>query len=147
MANDNPQDLLREHYRWFTPITLRWMDNDVYGHANNVNYYSWFDTIANSFLIQHCGLDIHRGKEIGYIVHSECFYRSAVAFPDTLDGAFRVNRLGNSSVEYGLAIFRQGENSAAAHGRFTHVFVNRETEKPVPIAGGLRDTLAEMIVD
>ncbi|NKI18514.1 acyl-CoA thioesterase [Spongiibacter sp. KMU-166] len=137
--------LRRDHYHWFTPITLRWMDNDVYGHANNVNYYSWFDTTANTFLIEQGGLDIHHGKEIGYIVHSECFYRSAVAFPDTLDGALRVNRLGNSSVEYGLAIFRQGEDTAAAHGRFTHVFVNRETEKPVPISGSLRDTLASLM--
>ncbi|MGB1457373.1 thioesterase family protein [uncultured Spongiibacter sp.] len=134
----------RTHYRWFTPITTRWMDNDVYGHANNVNYYSWFDTTANRYLIEACGLDIHRGEQIGYIVHSECFYTSAVAFPDELEGALCVNKLGNSSVEYGVAIFRRGETTAAAHGRFTHVFVNRQSERPMPMAPALRQGLEKI---
>ena len=135
----------RSHYRWFTPITTRWLDNDVYGHANNVNYYAWFDTTANRYLIEHCGLDIHRGQQIGYIVHSECFYKKAVAFPDQLEGALRVNRLGNSSVECGLAIFRQGEEAAAAHGRFTHVFVDRDSERPQAIEGELRRGLEQLL--
>ncbi len=137
----------RRHYRWFTPISTRWMDNDVYGHANNVNYYAWFDTTANRYLIEHCDLDIHRGEQIGYIVHSECFYRSAVAFPDELEGALRVNRLGNSSVEYGLAIFRRGEAQAAAHGRFTHVFVDRNNERPQPMNEQLRQGLSRILVE
>ena len=90
MTQDAPQ---RCDYRWFLPITTRWMDNDVYGHVNNVNYYSWFDTIANSFLIEQGGLDIKDGNSIGYIVHSECSYRSAIAFPEAVEGGFRVNKL------------------------------------------------------
>ena len=138
MPGDTPQ---RGDYRWFLPITTRWMDNDVYGHVNNVVYYSWFDTIANSFLIEQGGLDIMDGETIGYIVHSQCSYRRAIAFPEAVEGGFRVNRLGRSSVEYGIAIFSAGEEQASAHGTFTHVFVDRETERPAAIAGKLREAL------
>ena len=137
----------RDHYRWFTPISTRWMDNDVYGHANNVNYYSWFDTTANRYLIEACGLNIRQGEQIGYIVHSECFYKAAVAFPDELEGALCVTKLGNSSVEYGVAIFRRGEPLASAHGRFTHVFVNRQSERPVPMNSTLRQGLEKIQVE
>ena len=137
----------RDDYRWFIPITTRWMDNDVYGHVNNVVYYSWFDTIANRFLIEEGGLDIHDGESIGYIVHSQCSYLSAVAFPDRIEGGFRVNRLGNSSVEYGIAIFREGESAACAHGTFTHVFVDRRSEKPIAIADDVRSALEGVLVE
>lgn len=153
MANDNgksesnvPAPDNRENYRWFLPLTTRWMDNDIYGHINNVNYYSYFDTIANTYLIHSCGLDIHQGEVIGYIVHSECFYKSALAFPESLEGALRVNRIGNSSVQYGLAIFKQGAEEASAHGTFTHVFVDRNSERPVSISGRLREGLNELLV-
>ena len=131
----------RGKYYWFTPITTRWMDNDVYGHVNNVVYYSWFDTIANRYLIEEGGLDIHSGDTIGYIVHSQCSYSSPIAFPEEIEGGFRVNRLGNSSVEYGIAIFKKGQDEACAQGTFTHVFVGREDEKPVAIAGAMRTAL------
>lgn len=140
-----PDPLLRESYRWFHAITTRWMDNDIYGHINNVHYYSYFDSVANNYLIQACGLDIHRGETIGYIVHSQCFYKSGLSFPDRIEGGFRVNRIGNSSVEYGIAIFKEGEPSASAHGTFTHVFVNRTNERPVPIAGDLRAGLSRVL--
>ena len=137
---------LRSDYRWFLPITTRWMDNDVYGHVNNVQYYSWFDTIANSFLIEQGNLDIKNGATIGYIVHSECSYISAIAFPEAIEGGFRVNRLGRSSVEYGIAIFKQGHEQASAFGSFTHVFVDRESERPVAIAGAMREALNNVLV-
>ena len=136
----------RGDYRWFLPITTRWMDNDIYGHVNNVHYYGYFDTVANTFLIEQGGLDIHGGDTIGYIVNSQCSYRAPIAFPERIEGGFRVNRLGNSSVEYGIAIFKAGEDSACAHGTFTHVFVDRETEKPVAIAGKMREALSAMLV-
>lgn len=129
--------MLRDSYRWFLPLTTRWMDNDIYGHINNVIYYAYFDTVANNYLIAECGLDIHAGREIGYIVHSQCHYKQGLAFPDRLEGGLRVNRIGTSSVEYGIAIFKQGNSAASAWGTFTHVFVDRESERPTPIAGRL----------
>ncbi len=137
----------RANYRWFMPITTRWMDNDVYGHINNVHYYSYFDTVANTYLIREGGLDIHHSDDIGYIVHSQCSYITALAFPDAIQGGFRVNRLGNSSVEYGIGIFKEGANQAAAHGTFTHVFVNRSTERPVAISGRMLKALGDALAN
>jgi acyl-CoA thioester hydrolase len=134
-------------YRWFLPITTRWMDNDIYGHVNNVHYYSYFDTVANTYLINEAGLDPHDGEIIGYIVNSQCDYHKAIVFPDKIEGGFRVNRLGNSSVEYGIAIFKEGDSQACASGTFIHVFVNRETERPVPIPKKMRAALESMLVD
>jgi acyl-CoA thioester hydrolase len=122
------------------------MDNDVYGHVNNVVYYSWFDTVANTYLIEAGGLDINAGDVIGYIVNSHCDYHSAIAFPERIEGGFRVNRLGNSSVQYGIAIFREGQEQACATGTFTHVFVGRADERPVPIPPGLRSALQKVLV-
>jgi len=136
--------LSREDYAFFLPITTRWMDNDVYGHVNNVTYYSYFDTVANSYLINEGKLDIHSGDTIGFVVNSQCDYHSAIAFPDELEGALRVNRLGNSSVEYGIGIFRKGEALAAADGTFTHVFVTRDSQRPTPIPPELRTALEKL---
>ncbi len=135
----------RADYRWSMPITTRWMDNDIYGHVNNVHYYSYFDTVANTYLINEAGLDIHGGDIIGYIVNSQCDYKKAIAFPEKIDGAFRVNRLGNSSVEYGIAIFKEGDDEACAFGTFTHVFVDRENERPVAIPEKMRTALESML--
>lgn len=139
--------LTRNDYKWFTPLTTRWMDNDIYGHINNAHYFSYFDTLTNTYLIKSCGLDIHRGEVIGYIVHSECYYKSPLVFPDELEGGLRVNRVGNSSVTYGLAIFKKGEDIASAHGSFTHVFVDRQTERPVAIDGKLREGLVHILYE
>lgn len=137
---------IRDHYRWFVPVTTRWMDNDLYGHVNNVIYYSWFDTVANRFLIEEGGLDIHQGDVIAYIVHSQCHYLKAVAFPQSIEAGFRVERIGNSSVQYGIAIFREGEDDCCAWGTFTHVFVNRNNERPTPIPAQLRQALEAVLV-
>ena len=135
----------RDEYGWFCPITTRWADNDIYGHVNNVVYYAYFDTVANSFLIEQGGLDIHEGDTVGFVVNSQCDYFAPVAFPDRLEGAFRVNRLGNSSVEYGIAIFREGEEQAVAAGTFTHVFVERASNQSVRIEGVLRQALESQL--
>lgn len=141
-----PDPAQRDNYRWTMPLTTRWMDNDIYGHINNVIYYAYFDTVANAYLINECGLDIHAGDEIGYIVHSQCHYKSGLAYPDQLDGALRVNRIGNSSVEYGIAIFKADSSTAAAHGTFTHVFVDRASERPRPLSATLRSGLTKLLV-
>ena len=143
--NDDTQ-LTRDHYGYWVTIPTRWMDNDVYGHVNNVTYYSYFDTAANDFLVRVGGLDFLNDDEVGFVVASDCQFRQPVAFPDQLDIGVRVNRLGNSSVEYGLAVFRENDNSAAAFGHFTHVFVSRQSQRPVSIPARLRTAL-ETLVD
>ncbi len=135
----------RDDYGWFLPITTRWMDNDIYGHVNNVQYYSWFDTVANTYLIREGGLDIQAGDSIAFIVNSACSYHRAVSFPDAVTGGLRVNRLGNSSVEYGIAIFTEGSDAAVADGTFTHVFVDRQNQRPVPIPATIRASLEQVL--
>ena len=139
-------DTARPNYAYFQPISTRWMDNDVYGHINNVVYYSFFDTIANQYLIEEGGLDIHDAEVVGFVVASNCQYRSPIAYPQRLDGGFRVNRLGTRSVEYGIGIFRAGEEQAAACGTFTHVFVNRASSQSVPIPTPVREALERALV-
>lgn len=140
-------DVTREDYKVFYPISTRWMDNDVYGHVNNVTYYSYFDTAANTFLINHCGLDIHRGDIVGFVVSSGCEYLSPIAFPDKIDVGVRVDRLGNSSVQYGIGIFKDGIEDVCAFGHFVHVFVDRETNKPVSIPEKMRKALVAISVE
>jgi len=143
MAN-NPE--LRENYKVYTPISTRWSDNDIYGHINNVTYYSYFDTAANQYLISEGGLDIEYSPVIGYVVNSGCNYHSAIAYPDKIEVGLRVDRIGTSSVQYGLAIFKAGENVAAANGHFVHVFVDRQTQKSVAIPETLRTALVTISV-
>ncbi len=134
----------RSDYACFLPITTRWMDNDLYGHVNNVTYYSWFDSAVNRYLIEVGGLDIHRGRIIGFVVNSHCNYYRAVAYPDAIEVGIKVDRLGNSSVTYGVAIFRKGEDDPCAEGQFVHVFVQRDTKKATPIPDKLRQALADI---
>jgi acyl-CoA thioester hydrolase len=136
----------RADYRYFQPITTRWMDNDLYGHVNNVTYYSYFDTVANHFLIHEGGLDIVNAPVIGVVVSSSCQYRKSVAYPQRLDAGLRTDRLGNSSVTYGIAIFAEGEEEVSAFGQFVHVFVDRESNKPVAIPARIRLALEQIAV-
>jgi len=136
----------RDEYRVFYPITTRWSDNDIYGHVNNVTYYSYFDTAANRFLIEEGGLDITEGSVVGYVVNSGCNYHAPVTYPESVAAGLRVDRLGNSSVQYGIAIFREGEERAAADGHFVHVFVDRTANTPVPIPEPLRAALVRLLV-
>ena len=132
---------LRDDYRHFHAISTRWHDNDLYGHVNNVTYYSFFDTAVNAYLIHHGGLDIHDGEVVGFVVSSSCVYFASIAFPDGLDVGLRVARLGRSSVQYELAVFRRGEDEACAAGRFVHVFVRRADNRPTSIPDSLRRAL------
>lgn len=131
----------RDSYPHHLAITLRWKDNDVYGHVNNVEYYSFFDTVINDFLIRAGGLDIHRGKVIGVCVDSQCTFNQPLEFPGVVDAGLRAGRLGNSSVRYEIGLFREGSDQPAATGRFVHVFVGREDRKPVPVPDAIRAAL------
>ncbi|MFV3131685.1 acyl-CoA thioesterase [Niveispirillum sp. KHB5.9] len=131
----------RDEYRHFRRLDTRWMDNDVYGHVNNVTYYSYFDTGVNAYLIEKGVLDIHAGTTIGLVVETGCRYFASVAFPDTLEVAIRVAHLGNSSVRYEVAIFKEGEGTAAAAGHFTHVYVDRDSRRPAALPADLRAAL------
>jgi acyl-CoA thioester hydrolase len=135
-----------EDYRYFLPISTRWMDNDVYGHINNVTYYSYFDTVANHFLIKQGGLDIHTSPVIALVVESMCSYRAPVAYPDELSAGLRVDKLSTRSVTYGTAIFNAGDKAAVAQGHFVHVFVDRESRKAVPIPDPIREALTALVV-
>jgi acyl-CoA thioester hydrolase len=135
-----------DRYRYFLPITTRWMDNDAYGHINNVTYYSYFDTVANHFLIHEGGLDIVSSPIIGLVVESRCSYKAPLAYPDRLRAGLRVDKLGNRSVTYGIGIFKEGEEQAAAHGYFVHVFVDRQSRKAVPMPERMREALARISV-
>ena len=136
---------LRSDYRHFQPITTRWHDNDVYGHVNNVTYYSFFDSAVNTYLIEVGGLDIHNGNVVGFVVSSSCDYFASIAFPERIEIGLRVGKLGNSSVQYELAIFKLGEEQACAAGRFVHVFVDRQSNRPVSIPESLRAALARLL--
>jgi acyl-CoA thioester hydrolase len=138
---DRPQARPRDHYRVFRSIGTRWMDNDVYGHVNNVVYYSWFDTAVNAWLIEEGALDIHGGSVIGLVIETQCNYFAPLAFPQPVEAGLRVAQLGRSSVRYEVGLFAAGEAQAAACGHFVHVYVDRATRRPVDLPGGLRRTL------
>ena len=141
----------REAFGYLCPVDSRWADNDVYGHINNVMYYSYFDSTINRYLIDEGGLDIHNGEVIAYVVSSGCDYFEAAAYPDALTIGMRVDKLGNSSVRYGLALFGEdkvGEaGGAKALGFVVHVFVDRESGRPVSIPDPLRKALAALVRD
>ena len=125
--------LTRADFRHFEPIATRWADNDVYGHVNNVVYYSFFDTAVNRLLVERGALDIANSETVGLVVANSCTFFESVAFPETIDVGMRIERLGRSSVTYELAVFRAGGEAAAAQGRFTHVYVTRADQRPTPI--------------
>jgi acyl-CoA thioester hydrolase len=136
----------RSDYKHFHAITTRWMDNDVYGHVNNVVYYSWFDTVVNHFLVANGALDIEHSPVIGLVVETQCNYFGSVAFPDCVTAGLRVTKLGNSSVRYEVGIFREDEETASAQGHFVHVYVDRDTRKPASIPDSMRDLLQSIEV-
>jgi acyl-CoA thioester hydrolase len=137
----------RTAYRHFRAITTRWMDNDVYGHVNNVIYFSYFDTVVNQYLIEKRVLDIHRGDVIGLVVENTCRYFQSLAFPDRVYAGIQVQRLGTSSVIYRIGLFSNEQSVPAAQGRFVHVYVDRESRKPVPLPPALRAALELLVAD
>lgn len=142
---EKPAPGVRDDYRHFLSVTTRWMDNDVYGHINNVQYYSYFDTVINRFLIDNGLLDIHSGEVIGLAVESHCNYFSSAAFPDDIEAGLRVGRLGRSSVRYEIGLFVETREEAVAQGHFIHVYVNRDSGRPVALPEALRDGLSSLL--
>nr|WP_258633442.1 thioesterase family protein [Pseudomonas sp. B21-028] len=136
----------RTEYPHLQAITTRWHDNDVYGHVNNVTYYSFFDTAVNTYLIDVGGLDIQGGEVVAFVVSSACDYFASIAFPERIEVGLRVGKLGSSSVQYELAVFKAGEEEACAAGRFVHVFVDRGSNRPVAIPDRLRAALERLVV-
>jgi acyl-CoA thioester hydrolase len=137
---------VRETYPHRLEIPTRWNDNDVYGHVNNVEYYAFFDTVINRWLIEEGGLDIHRGEAIGLCAESHCEFKAAFVFPETVEAGLRVGKLGRSSVRYEIGLFRENVEEAAATGWFVHVFVDRDERRPVEIPAGIRAALERLEV-
>lgn len=140
-AQPLPQPRSREAYRWFLRIPTRWSDNDAYGHVNNVVYYVWFDTAVNAHLVDEGKHRIHGEGPIGVVVENGCRFYASVAYPEPVEAGLRVATLGARSVVYELAILRPGEDEAVATGRFVHVWVDRETRRPVPVPVQVRAAL------
>lgn len=136
-----PQIKLRDQYAFIFPIQTRWADNDIYGHVNNVTYYSYFDTAANALLIQKADFDIHQSPIIGLVVNSSCDFFQELTYPEIIEVGVAISKIGNASLTYDLAIFKQGQSQASAQGQFVHVFVSRETKKSTPIPQDMRDAL------
>jgi len=140
-----PLPELRAGYRHFRVISTRWMDNDVYGHVNNVQYYSFFDTVVNGYLIAEGVLDPHASAVIGLVVETKCNYFESLTFPDEIQAGLRVGRIGGSSVRYEIGLFRCEDTQAAAQGHFVHVYVDRATRRPVALPDALRRALAPLL--
>ena len=137
----------RADYRWFTSIPTRWMDNDVYGHVNNVTYYSWIDTAVAQFLIGNGVLDLATSAEVGLVVETQCRYFAPISFPDIVTCGVRCGRLGGSSIRYELGIFRNAEDTASAEGHFVHVYVARAAQdRTVPLPARLRDAATRLLL-
>ena len=143
---ERPQPSQRSAYKAFRALTTRWMDNDPYGHMNNVVHYSLFDTAVNGWLIDQGVLDFRAGKQVGLVVETGCRYFSELAFPDRVTAGLRVGRLGTSSVRYEIGLFRNDDDLAAAEGFFVHVYVDRLTRRPMPLADTLRTALQGLLV-
>jgi len=139
--------LPRTHFPLFRTIQTRWMDNDIYGHVNNVVHYSYFDTAVNGYLIEAGALDIHHGAVIGLVVQTQCHYFDAIAFPQRVHAGLRVTQTGSSSVHYELGLYADDAELSAAVGRFVHVYVDRATRRPVPLPRPLLSALQALKID
>lgn len=139
-----PQPLPREAYAHFSTITTRWMDNDVYGHVNNVTYYSYFDTAVNRYLIEAGVLDIHEGEVIGLVIETHCNYFAPLAFPRNVEAGIRVAHVGKSSVRYEIGLFEAGEPLSAACGHFVHVYVDRQERRPTTLPDSFLQALSKL---
>ena len=143
---DDTQKIARSRYEYIAEIPTRWMDNDVYGHVNNVNYYSFFDTAVNGFLIENGALDIRDGGVIGLVVETHCQYYSPLSFPDLVEAGIAVSKIGNSSVRYEISLFAEGEDVPAAQGYFVHVYVDRTTRRPTSLPETLKSLLGTILL-
>ena len=134
----------RPHYPHWDTITTRWMDNDMYGHVNNVQYYSFFDTVVTTWLVRGGGLDPRNGAVIGLCVESQCTFAAPLSFPEQVHAGLRIGHVGRSSVRYEIALFAVGADEPAASGHFVHVYVDRESRKPTAIPDDLRKALSAL---
>lgn len=141
MSSERGPPHARTDYRHFHRITTRWMDNDAYGHVNNVVYMSWFDTVVNEYLIRSEVLDVRDSEVVGLVVETQCRYLAPLAFPQSIDAGLRVRRIGTSSVRYEIGIFAEGADSASAQGHFVHVYVDRATSQPTIVPASIRAAL------
>ncbi len=146
-AAPDPAPDTRAGYPHLLAIPTRWMDNDIYGHVNNVTYYSYFDTVVNEHLIRAGGLDIHDAAQVAFVVETSCRFHRSLSFPETIDAGIRVRRLGRSSVTYEIALFTRDHEAPAATGRFVHVWVERATSTPVDIPARIRAALVPLVTD
>lgn len=140
-----PAPLPRSAFVRFIPISTRWMDNDIYGHVNNVVYFSFFDTAVNQYLIEERALDLEASTIIGLVVHNECDYFASLAFPGTVEAGLRVAKVGSSSVTYEIGLFEHGAELTAAVGRFIHVYVERASRRPQPLPEALRAAVTRLV--
>lgn len=132
-------------YPYRVEIASRWQDNDIYGHINNVVYYGFFDTAVNQFLIERGRMNIHQGQVVAYVVSSQCQYITPAAYPERIYVGLRVIKIGRSSVTYGLSVYAGDDKRRVAHGQFVHVFVDRATDRAVPIPTSVSDALNEIM--
>nr|MDP2189958.1 thioesterase family protein [Rhodoferax sp.] len=142
---EKPQPEPRSAYKVFRTMGTRWIDNDAYGHVNNVVYYSWFDTAVNAYLIEQGVLDIQHGETIGLVIETQCNYFAPLAFPQTVEAGIRVARLGSSSVRYEVGLFAQDAPLTAAKGHFIHVYVDKQSRRPVPLPLDLKSVLETLV--
>jgi acyl-CoA thioester hydrolase len=140
-SDNKPRPEGRDRYKAFRTITTRWMDNDAYGHVNNVVYYSWFDTVVNAHLVEQGALDIQHGDTIGLVIETQCNYFAPVAFPQIVEAGLRVAHIGNSSVRYEVGLFVAGEPQTVAKGHFVHVYVDRGSRRPAALPASLKKVL------
>jgi acyl-CoA thioester hydrolase len=145
MTRPIPQQ--RNAYRHFRTIPTRWMDNDIYGHVNNVVYYSYFDTVVNQYLIEQGVLDITQSNVIGLVVETQCQYFAPLTFPDLVHAGLRVARLGESSVRSEIGLFRNDETAASAQGHFVHVYVDRASRRSTAVPSNMRAALGKLLAD
>ena len=137
----------RESYAWFVDIPTRWMDVDVYGHVNNVEYYSYFDTAVAAHLIEFGGLDPHNSAVIGLVIETKCLFKKSLLFPIVVNAGLRVVHIGRSSVRYEIGLFREGDDEPAATGHFVHVYVERQSQKPAPIPDERRAAIEMLMME
>jgi acyl-CoA thioester hydrolase len=143
--SDQPPVPARGEFPHFLAIPTRWMDQDPYGHVNNVQYYSYFDSVVNEHLIREAGLDVQKTREIGLVVETQCRFMKEINFPQTVHAGIRVVKLGNRSITYEIGLFRDEETEAAAIGRFVHVYVDRETRASVQVPERVRAAVAPLV--
>ncbi len=141
---ERPKPSRRDTYAWFRTLQTRWMDNDIYGHVNNVHYYSYFDTLIAYYLMEEGGLDPWRGPVVGVAVETGCRFHRSFRFPEPIEAGLRLGRLGGSSVRYEIGLFHGGADAASADGHFVHVFVDRASNRPVPVPEPLRTALRRL---